>query len=66
MADKIHMFSTNEKSISQICGDLHEKIRIAIYDSDGTVPIAAVVGVLEIIKIELVEKMRIDPIDDAS
>ena len=64
--DKVHIFSTNEKSISQLCGDLHEKIRKDIYDSDGAVPVAAVVGVLEIIKMEFFEKIKIKPTDDAS
>ena len=66
MADKIHLFSTTEKSTHEICGDIHERIRDVIYNYNGAVPIAAAIGVLEIMKIELVEKIRIEPSDDAS
>ena len=67
MTDKIHMFSTKGKTALEIYGELHDKIEDVIYDYDGVVPVAVVVGVLEMVKIELMEKeIRIAPVDDAS
>lgn len=52
------VFSGGGKRIQDDCGELGEQIKAAIYAYSGRIPLAAAIGVLEIVKTEIIDAAK--------
>jgi hypothetical protein len=54
----LKVFTGGGQNVQSASGDLAERIKALIYEYSGRIPLAAAVGVLDIVKLEIIEEQR--------